>query len=776
MRRGIQACIGLLIAISGLGCGSKSTPDDRTITFSGDGESVAFQHGDEGVFVRSEDGTGLEKIYEPGEGVFASSAPEWSPTDRRLIFTTAKATESESTPTTYTCWLRDEPIDGVEQEPQAIFETTLPDPDYVRVNLAARWSPDGKQVWHIRRRNDEELGVYAFDLKTKKTKRIAAFETHALIFDWSPDGKYLTCMFTGQTEAGMETSIWVREWKGKKWWRLPIWLQNHYGLDSLRGCRPVWDSRATQFAFVKEERTPDNERVTNIRLANLPDHSITTIATTKQRVRDIKWSPDGSSVGFLETSRTGGVLQIASRLDESQEFVLASPNPPQNVRTFAGWDTTGKNTVLVSPEASNPHAARWALMFRLVPGARDRVLLANSQGQSAVTIFDGMNVTFPNWAPDDRKLSVWFTFQPSHETWLQALTRLGLQSGDPAAVLNVDSKQIEWLAVSGEEKVQIGHYYAIQREFSLAWKWYEEAANELPPATNPSPREFSENLVPATNFEAFKFHCLKQLGRNDEASRHLESFRQNFLPVRSESKEKGDEEKGDEESLEATVENAISSFVTEAAMSSEGSGIAIRDLYLAQVLLSVGGIQDAIAFFETPSNPSESQAEELSRHIMVAQLYLLNDDKVAYARYCSQHLIPKVLQLPDGSGLTPHNVFGRGIASDSSDLLATHGAMTLLPTCSTEFLGWIPDDTLRDLTATWEELEIDSSESTQQLWVDLFLRVAYARQNRMEDLANVERRILEAGLVGDTIESGIDESRQFWDFSSSRRNGMRRGR
>lgn len=234
-----------------------------------------------------------------------------------------------------------------------------------------------------------------------------------------------------------------------------------------------------------------------------------------------------------------------------------------------------------------------------------------------------------------------------------------------------------------------------------------------------------------------------------------------FLPVRSESAEKGDVEKGVEESLEATVENPISSFVLEAAMSSEGSGIALRDLYLAQVLLSVGGVQDAIAFFETPSSPSESQAGELSRHIMVAQLHLVNGDKVAYARYCAEHLIPQVLQLSDESVLTPHSVFGRAVANDSPDLLVTHGAMTILPTWSTEFLGWIPDDTLRDLTATWEEIEIDSSKSTQQLWVDLFLRVAYARQNRMEDLAEVERRISEAGLAVETIESGIDEARQF---------------
>ena len=67
--------------------------EDRTITWSGQGDAVGFQHGKEGVFVADRDGGGLRKIFQPGDDVLAVSPPLWAPSGGRLLFTTARPTD-----------------------------------------------------------------------------------------------------------------------------------------------------------------------------------------------------------------------------------------------------------------------------------------------------------------------------------------------------------------------------------------------------------------------------------------------------------------------------------------------------------------------------------------------------------------------------------------------------------------------------------------------------------------------------------------------------------
>src|SRR5262249_43525165 len=138
-RAPVRALFGLCAIAFGLasaGCGG--VREDRTIEFSANAGSVGFQHGEEGVFVASEDGSGLERVYEPGGAVLATSTPLWSPVDRRLIFTTARSVDENAAasleqlsrlrgvtagaagendpagnvvvgvPIVYTCWLRGE--------------------------------------------------------------------------------------------------------------------------------------------------------------------------------------------------------------------------------------------------------------------------------------------------------------------------------------------------------------------------------------------------------------------------------------------------------------------------------------------------------------------------------------------------------------------------------------------------------------------------------------------------------------------------------------------
>ena len=72
------------------GCG-QPVREDRSIQWSKGGESVGFQHGQEGVFLAGKDGGKLTKIFQPDAAVIATSTPLWSSTGTRVIFTTARA-------------------------------------------------------------------------------------------------------------------------------------------------------------------------------------------------------------------------------------------------------------------------------------------------------------------------------------------------------------------------------------------------------------------------------------------------------------------------------------------------------------------------------------------------------------------------------------------------------------------------------------------------------------------------------------------------------------
>src|SRR5437764_10185790 len=85
-------CGVVLLLLLAAGCAGP-VREDRTITFSPQGNAVGFQHGQEGVFVADKQGGGLTKIFQPGDDVLATSTPLWAPDGKRLVFTTARPAE-----------------------------------------------------------------------------------------------------------------------------------------------------------------------------------------------------------------------------------------------------------------------------------------------------------------------------------------------------------------------------------------------------------------------------------------------------------------------------------------------------------------------------------------------------------------------------------------------------------------------------------------------------------------------------------------------------------
>src|SRR5262249_186809 len=107
--------------------GCQPVRENRSINFDKKGDQVAFQHGGNGGFIGDQKGGPAKKIFQPDADVVATSSPLWSPTDKRLLFTTAKKADDKArnelrlrangdpagnrffaAPTIYTCWLREE--------------------------------------------------------------------------------------------------------------------------------------------------------------------------------------------------------------------------------------------------------------------------------------------------------------------------------------------------------------------------------------------------------------------------------------------------------------------------------------------------------------------------------------------------------------------------------------------------------------------------------------------------------------------------------------------
>jgi hypothetical protein len=130
----VRTLFPLMLPLVLAGC--NPARQDRSITFSKDGDAVGFQHDAEDIFVAGKDGGPPIKVFEPGPDVAAVSTPLWNPKDQRLIFTTATPLDggkvSARTPrlfgggedpagalfdqraVTYTCWLRGEPVARIE--------------------------------------------------------------------------------------------------------------------------------------------------------------------------------------------------------------------------------------------------------------------------------------------------------------------------------------------------------------------------------------------------------------------------------------------------------------------------------------------------------------------------------------------------------------------------------------------------------------------------------------------------------------------------------------
>lgn len=749
------------------GC-SEQVREDRTITFSDNGKAAGFQHGAEGVFVTNSQTGALEKVFQPDEYTLATSTPLWAPDNKRMLFTTAVERQTDpdapppgpvaaipwdiapegraflKQPIRYTCWLRTETADVDTSKPVALFEADCLHTGYVAANLAVRWHPDGQKVLYVKQVDEHHHGVYEFDIDSRASRRVFPHAASAVIFDYSPDGKYLVCLAAANEEPPSRHGMWISETDGANWWRVPQTAigEDQDGLvsiEKLRAARPAWSRQAAQFAFITSSTPAENQTEYVLYLGNAESREVRPLLTDSDQLAQLHWAPDGKRMGIVTGEQSPSLQFVA--LDGTRSM----PINVRPVRKFAGWNAAGDQLAYVAPEAFSRTLddSYWAMVFFPQPLARDVIYVAPGNGSATGdAVFSGMRVTFPHWSPTEEKLSVWFTYTPTYRSLLSEFLRWGLQQGDPAAIFDIETGDIEWMTVNAAEKVQVGHYHLLQKDYDAALKWYEQAAAELPPEIPPESESMFRPFVGLQNFAFFHYYCLDKLGRTEEAAAKLADFERTFFPPPAEISATATPE---EQQVVADQNQWLDAQTPMPRL--------LRNLYIAEVFLSLEAAAEAETFFRAALETAPHENAQLADAIVLSQILLVRQKTAEYADFATNTLAPLVKQ-------TFHfEQYGPAAEDRALMLLPEHLAVTsLVPMFSTEFVAGLTTEQVGTLVPRWETLREQSDHDTAKLGCDLFLKAAYQRLDRPADQRRVEQDLAKNPQREKLLpEGGIDE-------------------
>ncbi len=744
----------LALVVSLAGCG-QSVREDRSINWSKEGGSLGFQHGEEGVFLADKDGGKLIRIFQPDSSVIATSSPLWSPAGKRVLFTTARRASGqqpvsfpfangEQDPAgkrhfqqdiVYTCWFCEQPDGGKPAEPVALFEAAADHPGYVAANLAVRWHPRLDKVYFIKQVAEHQHGLFEYDLALKQSRQVFPHTSAALLFDWTPDGSRLVCVL-GSTQKKSHDGIWIGQPDQDDWWHVPHSRKLAAGesgslLENLRATKPAWTSDGQRFAFptcspASKPEQPDRHFV---RQATLATRTVEVWVEGDQPFRDLVWDRAGLRLGVVRS----GKIPSLHLVRQGQPLLPAINRTP--VRRFAGWSSEDKQLAyIVADEPALGAEEPWALLLLPDELARDKVYLAAGDGTEAGRpVFSGMRVTFPQWSPNENKLSLWVTFMPTHRSVISHLLGWGLRPGDPAAVLDLKTEQVAWMPVNAQEKVQVGHYYLLKRDYQQACRWYQEAEQELPPPAPVTVRDFQASLRTIQgprDFSFFQYYCLTKLDRVEEAQAKLEQFRRHFLP-RFVDPAPAQEPPAAEAADAQTPEHRLLALLDPSSL----LGSLVQDLYLAEVFLSLDAAPDGEAFFRKLHDQADTDVARLSRAIVLGQILLLQKKHREYADLTTTTVAPLLTRM-----LKPVPASEPRDFLDAGTLAEFAGACALLPLGTSEFLSHLPGKQIEDMRMRWEKLQAEAHDGLRPVH-DLVLQGLYQALGQVKESQEVAARL-----------------------------------
>lgn len=783
------------------GC-SPTVREDRTIEYSASGDSVAFQHGNDGVYVASSDGTKLEKVFDSAE-TLAVSSPLFSADGRKLIFTTAIPRQHSDRPNRspvedwetspegrrftkmpieYTCWIRNVDRDEKNhEEPVELFSAHLDHPGYVAANLAVRWHPSGDRILFLNQVAGDRVSLFEFNLQTQETRGLIDKQAKAMIFDWSSTDRYLICSLLGGERGVTADGLWMidqadlesggdgqslpQNWRHVEDSNWGTIIPDSVSLDHLRHTRPAWTASDDQFAFPSFQSVGGNQIACRIYVVKPENAEINLLHQTNHSVRDIRWQPNSNRLAFIEGDAAGDLMLI------NPDGTVTPPINEFPVRTFAGWNFDGNRLAFVSPEPIADRTDHWSFVFMPIPGARDRVYVAcGNTGDGAELVHDKVRITFPKWSPRTNEMSLWGTYSPTHRSVLSYLLPWTLRPGDPAATLDVDTKTMRWMAVNSHERSQVGHYFLMNHNYQEAWNWYEQAAADRPPSPKLTMTALLEMALQRRihhDSYFFEYYCLWKLNRKEQAAERLVAFRESMsLDLESDVLFANLQEIDADE--RAKIDDAVAFF-----------DVFMQASYMTEVFLSLDAAADGIVIFNELAAGNETEDERLARLICQSQLMLASGRYQDYSILARDELSPQLIELENIQRTFQQlnlNDPAKAIAGIKRFIAGSSLALALLPLASDEFVTLLSEAEVRDSIESWANKHEAGKPDEHRMAVDMVLRALLRRitpddrDGELEKLrVVVDQRLLANPLVapgsGLTPLGNVDELiRQIRDF------------
>jgi hypothetical protein len=202
----------------------------------------------------------------------------------------------------------------------------------------------------------------------------------------------------------------------------------------------------------------------------------------------------------------------------------------------------------------------------------------------------------------------------------------------------------------------------------------------------------------------FEYFCLTKLGRGAEAEAKLEQFRSQF-----------------------------------ALLAAGDAGWAVdllRDLYTAEVFLSLDAAEDGRAWFRRAIREAAGDEQRLSAALALSQVLLAEGRGEEYLDLACDVALPNLLRVwkqEDGSEFT--------WPSTGQKLLPTCALLAFAPLATPDFLATLPDGAVRRLAERFAAGRARAAHGGARLALDLVLRTAYKRLGQEEAARQAGSRV-----------------------------------